>query len=202
MPSWIKNDDKWQKAEEIVAKERGKSKEDFTDSDWAYVTGVYKRMGGKVQKSLTQDDIIDAFSNTFRRFITIQELQEKAKAYLSPDKRFTVAVDFDGVIVSYDGWKGEGVFGSPMPGVQVAMKILRSLGALIIIFTTRSEVDAIAEYCQGNGIEYDFINRNPYQPAGLSGKIMADVYLDDRALRFDNWNDALNDVTSLMAARG
>jgi len=47
MPSWVKNEDKWAKAKEIVKKEYDLSEKDG-DKFWKLVAGVYKQMGGKV----------------------------------------------------------------------------------------------------------------------------------------------------------
>ena len=42
-----------------------------------------------------------------------------------------------------------------------------------------------------HNIAYDYINENPTQPDNTSGKIIADVYLDDRGIcfkgRWDSW---------------
>lgn len=47
MPSWVKNEDKWAKAKEIVKEEYNLSEKD-EDKFWKLVAGVYKQMGGKV----------------------------------------------------------------------------------------------------------------------------------------------------------
>ena len=41
------DESKWKKAEEAIAKSTGKSKSDFSDSEWAQVNSVYQNMGGK-----------------------------------------------------------------------------------------------------------------------------------------------------------
>ena len=49
----------------------------------------------------------------------------------------------------------------------------------------------LGSYLKEHNITYDYINENPGQPDGTSGKIMADVYLDDRGIcfrgRWDSW---------------
>ena len=40
----------------------------------------------------------------------------------------TIAVDFDGVIADYDGWKGPEILGSPRQDVIAALRELRSHG--------------------------------------------------------------------------
>jgi hypothetical protein len=98
----------------------------------------------------------------------------------------TIAVDFDGVISDYRGWKGKGNFAPPINGASEFLGQLRKEKWKIIIHTTRSETDKIAEFLNENKIPYDHINFNPDNVKfGLSyGKPLADVYLDDRAIRF------------------
>lgn len=97
----------------------------------------------------------------------------------------TICVDFDGVIAQYDGFKGNDIFGDPIDGVQSAMEVLKKKGFTIIIFTTRTASSKLKKYLNDNHITYDYINENPDQPKGSnSGKPIADIYLDDRAICF------------------
>lgn len=53
MPSWIKgkdNEEKWEKAKEIVKKQYSLTEDDGEDF-WKLVVGVYKRMGGEIKKA-------------------------------------------------------------------------------------------------------------------------------------------------------
>lgn len=95
----------------------------------------------------------------------------------------TICVDFDGVIAQYDGFKGNDIFGDPIDGVQSAMEVLKKKGFTIIIFTTRTASSKLKKYLNDNHITYDYINENPDQSKGSnSGKPIADIYLDDRAI--------------------
>lgn len=97
----------------------------------------------------------------------------------------TICVDFDGVIAQYDGFKDNDIFGDPIDGVQSAMEVLKKKGFTIIIFTTRTASSKLKKYLNDNHITYDYINENPDQPKGSnSGKPIADIYLDDRAICF------------------
>lgn len=40
-------------------------------------------------------------------------------------RRKTIAVDFDGVLAEYDGWKGDDQLGSPRMDVVKVLKLLR-----------------------------------------------------------------------------
>jgi hypothetical protein len=109
-----------------------------------------------------------------------------------------IAVDFDGVIANYDEWKGRGIFGKPVEGVAVGLIYLRANGHKIMVYTCRSEIDDVEKYLKVHEIPYDFINhcpendKNNLHPA----KQYADVYIDDRGIRFEGkWdNDFLNAV--------
>lgn len=50
MPSWVKDEDKWEKAKKIVKKEYNLSEKD-EEKFWRLVTGIYKRMGGEIKAS-------------------------------------------------------------------------------------------------------------------------------------------------------
>ena len=96
------------------------------------------------------------------------------------NSRRTIAVDFDGVIAEYDGYKGWGVLGEPRLDVLEALRELRSEGWKIVIHTTRGEHE-ISGYLAQHGIPFDEINRNSdYETVGP--KPVADLYWDDRAV--------------------
>src|SRR6202000_1693327 len=57
----------------------------------------------------------------------------------SPDRQLTIAVDFDGVVADYDGWKGCDVFGVPRSDVRHVLNILHEEGWKIVIHTTRAQ---------------------------------------------------------------
>jgi adenylylsulfate kinase len=97
-------------------------------------------------------------------------------------RRPSLAVDFDGVIADYDGWRGHGVIGKPRADVVHALRLLAAEGWKIIVHTTRS-AEEIAAYLQVFAIPFEEINRNSdYRNAGA--KPVATVYWDDRALRY------------------
>jgi len=109
----------------------------------------------------------------------------------------TIAVDFDGTIAEYSGWKGKGVFGPPLDGAREGLLKLKYDGWVIIINTTRLEVDQISEYLKRNNLCYDYINFNPanVEQALHPAKVLADVYLDDRGFRFmGNWAETVENV--------
>lgn len=111
--------------------------------------------------------------------------------------RRTIAVDFDGVIANYDGWKGHGVLGDPREDVVGALRTLRAEGWKIVIHTTRG-IDEVQAYLERHGIPRDEINGNSdYQTKGV--KPVADVYWDDRAVRYSG--DAKKDLELIRSFR-
>jgi hypothetical protein len=109
----------------------------------------------------------------------------------------TIAVDFDGVLAEYDGWKGEEHLGSPRADVVSVLRLLRQEGWKIVIHTTRSELH-ISDYLTRHDIPYDEINRNSsYGNAG--SKPVATVYWDDRALQYSG--DAFKDLDAIRKFR-
>jgi len=110
----------------------------------------------------------------------------------------TVAVDFDNTIATYEGWSGIGEFGEPIENAQWALKLMKEqLGYEIIIYTCRSEIGLVREYLEKHEIPFDYINHNPKNAEyDLSPvKILADIYIDDRAIGFrGSWNETMSDL--------
>ncbi len=105
------------------------------------------------------------------------------------NRRFTVCVDFDGVIAEYDGRKSRKHFGEPKLGTKDALEMMRDRNWAIIVYTTRGNAE-IAEYMAKHDLPYDWINHNPTIQGNNPGKPIADVYIDDHALRFTGWLNA------------
>ncbi len=107
-----------------------------------------------------------------------------------------VCVDLDGTIAHYTEWFGEHHFGNVIPGCKKALETLRDNNWIIIIYTTRANKKLISEYLIANNIPFDFINENPNQPENaIGGKPFADVYIDDRAIRFNgNWDETIKEA--------
>jgi hypothetical protein len=110
-----------------------------------------------------------------------------------------IAVDLDGTLLEYDGWKGPAHFGKPIPGVVSTLHELKKLSWAVVIWTTRKNDHALKAYLEKHDIPYDYINKHPWQPPRSSHKITADVYLDDRAMRFTgNTANLTNRILDVM----
>jgi hypothetical protein len=113
------------------------------------------------------------------------------------DEILTVAVDFDGVIADYDGWQGEGTFGSPRADVVETLRVLRTEGWKIVVYSSRA-TEEIRPYLTEHAVPFDEINRNSlFQTGGV--KPVATVYWDDRACRYSG--DAHKDLETIRNFR-
>jgi len=103
------------------------------------------------------------------------------------DERYTIAVDFDGVIHSYTSpWvNAETIPDQPVPG---AIEWLREMGRHfeVVIHTTRGKTavgqHAVKKWLHENGLEWGLA------AVVTAEKVAALIYLDDRAVRFDGTN--------------
>lgn len=95
---------------------------------------------------------------------------------------FTVAVDLDGTLAAQEEPFDPGSIGPPRPRAQYWLRRLRDAGARIIVFTVRGDRDLVADWLREHEMPFDHINENPDQPPDSSGKVLADVYWDDRAV--------------------
>jgi len=116
----------------------------------------------------------------------------------------TVVVDFDGVIAQYDGWKGVGVFGDPMPDVAESLRTFQSWGWRIIIFTVRQNTEALFKYFYDNKIPFHSINSIAHNPPNTGPKPIADVYIDDRDWQSVGkpflWSEVMSRMCELYAS--
>lgn len=93
-----------------------------------------------------------------------------------------IAIDFDGVICkrrgipTIRGWDND----EPMEGALDAINLLIRQGKKVWIFTSNSEPEKIVEWLARNGFPKLEVT-NIKKPAH--------VYIDDRAIRFTNWQD-------------
>ena len=94
----------------------------------------------------------------------------------------TVAVDLDGTLAenlpTFDPEK----IGKPRKNARKWLQRFRRAGARIVIFTVRGDEDLVREWLARHRMPYDYVNENTDQPADSSGKIVAEVYWDDRAV--------------------
>jgi hypothetical protein len=123
----------------------------------------------------------------------------------------SIAVDFDHVIHSYhDGWHDGRIYGTPMPGAFDAIRALQAQGYAVFIHTSREDVATVAEWIlEHSGIATHFVSDQSTLPpfwdnTGIvlvtNRKLGAVAYIDDRAIRFTTWPQALSDLSQYEQA--
>lgn len=109
------------------------------------------------------------------------------EGYYGKLKGKVVAIDFDGVISAYDGWKGIDDLGCDSLGADTIIQELIDRGAEVWVYSCRLSEDLN----KGHTIQElrkklaDWLNFNKYpvelQIWDMPGKPIADLYIDDRA---------------------
>ena len=108
------------------------------------------------------------------------------------NKQLTIAVDFDGTLCEY-AFPDIGTQSSEQIELMNLLIQLKQNGHKLILWTNRGDneqyksLSNAIDWCKQKGLEFDAINENlPNQKklSGYSPKIMADYYIDDKALTF------------------
>lgn len=117
---------------------------------------------------------------------------------------YVIAVDFDGTLCEYDFPR----IGEQKQHHKELLDLLISMrvkGHKLILWTCRGDneeypcLSEAVEWCKNQGLEFDAINENIAGTKKLSGpspKVVADYYLDDKALIFNN-EDNLQSINFL-----
>jgi hypothetical protein len=119
------------------------------------------------------------------------------------DQPLTIAVDLDGTLAHYSGWKGYHCIGDPLPGAVDVCRTLVEAGHTLFVYTCRC-CDAPIIGADGGGEPFAVSNPAVSESAARHiqiwlrwhgfplmtvwtgpGKPFADVYLDDRAFRIE-----------------
>lgn len=100
----------------------------------------------------------------------------------------TVAIDFDGVICSLDTLPGYKM-GQPIDGALDAIIELQSRGYTLIVFTVRGAS------MQGTKAVMDWLRYFKFPALPVTAvKPNSDYYIDDRAIRFIDWKQAMGAI--------
>lgn len=107
-------------------------------------------------------------------------------------ERPTLCVDFDGVIHDYDPAKWPKM-GLPKPGCNQALQELVDRGYRIVVWTSRASKKENIDHVRDWLDYYDI----PYHD--ISGvKINAVAYIDDRGIRFETWQQTMEQIDLLL----
>lgn len=126
----------------------------------------------------------------YRKHLTKRNAIRKS---LGPKSGPTIAVDLDGTLATYESYEPDEI-GTPIRSTVELVNKLHAIGCQIIVFTCRDSEYLVAMWLEDAGVSYDAINETPGQPMG-SGKVLADIYLDDRAV---NIRDGLQAVADML----
>jgi ribonucleotide monophosphatase NagD (HAD superfamily) len=98
----------------------------------------------------------------------------------------TIMIDLDGVLCTEEQFFNRPL-AEPIDGAQEAVRRLRAAGHTVVIYTARGwgEYKVTQHWLETHGFEYDGLHM---------GKPIADVWIDDRAVRFEDWASALQVV--------
>jgi hypothetical protein len=114
----------------------------------------------------------------------------------------TVAIDFDGVIHQYSkGWNDGTIYDYAVVGAFKSIEILQKTHA-VAIFTTR-EVQSIIDWFRSYGYENCTTEWTPpfwndqEKILVTNIKPAAQVYIDDRGIRFKDWDQTIDELRRL-----
>ena len=117
----------------------------------------------------------------------------------------TIAVDLDGVIFEYRDWKGIEHFGKPIKNARRSLDMFRKMGFKIVVYTCRTNPKLHTEYPLP---QLELMVRKallsaeiPFDEVSIGGKPIALYYIDDRGIRFENWEDTMFQISILEKKR-
>lgn len=122
--------------------------------------------------------------------------------------RKTIAIDFDGVIHKYSkGWHDGTIYDEPIDGAFEAIRELMDKGFAVYVLSSRKSWDIIRWIQSHTGELHDepipYIFKTEHvmlwhkvwdkdHVLGVTNrKLPAIAYIDDRAIKFENWKDIL-----------
>ena len=115
------------------------------------------------------------------------------------DETKTIAIDFDGVIHSFElGFHDGTIYGTPLPGSLESIKRIAKKYK-IVIYTAKAKKDRpLINNKTGTELVWEWLKK--YEIDSLISEVTAEkpraiCYIDDKAIQFINWNQALNDLS-------
>lgn len=121
-------------------------------------------------------------------YLTAADVFKRIQTHYNRTRPKVIAVDFDGTLCM-NKWPD---IGAPYLDLINRLKELRRDGHKVILWTCRERmrlVEAVA-WCSGYGLFFDAVNDNIKEYIDHFGsnsrKILADIYIDDKAMRPDD----------------
>ena len=115
-------------------------------------------------------------------------IEPRLKEVDNLDKRKTISIDFDGVIHKYSkGFQGlDNAYDPPMEGAIESIVKLYNEGYTLKILSSRPK-EVIYSWLEKYGL-------SKYIKEVSNHKFPATVYIDDRGMLFENWNQCLDEL--------
>ena len=115
-----------------------------------------------------------------------------------PDELVNIAVDFDGVIhKNSKGYHDGTIYDEPVEGVREALEKL-SEKYTVIIYTAKARRDrGLVNGMSGVQLVWDWLKEHDlskYVSKVTAEKPRAVAYIDDKGIKFDNWNNVLSQI--------
>jgi hypothetical protein len=105
------------------------------------------------------------------------------------EARKQIAIDWNGVLDTYTGWRGASYTYPPRDGIAEFLQSLQSYGYDIVIMTA-ADPDIVRKWLDDYGLSH-------YVKEVTDHKVPALVYLDDRAVQFTgDFDQALERIVS------
>jgi hypothetical protein len=125
----------------------------------------------------------------------------KPKFYFSEEEERTISIDFDGVIHNDSlGWHDGTIYGEPIVGSLESIKKLAE-NYKLVLFTAKAKPDRpLVDGKTGVELIWEWLEK--YNIKDCFSEITAEkprclFYIDDKAIRFINWETALKDIENL-----
>lgn len=115
---------------------------------------------------------------------------------ITEDSMTTIALDFDGVIHKYSkGWQDGSCYDVPMEGaIEMLTDLLEHYNVCILSTRDCQQIeDWLKKYAPLLACQILPFHQIRWERKGVVGitnrKILAEMYIDDRAVTFTNWKD-------------
>ena len=117
-------------------------------------------------------------------------------------EKVTICIDFDGVIhESNKGFHDGKCYGSPIDSTYEALKELSANYSLVIYTCKANPNRPLIDGKTGTELVWEWLkkyNMSNFIDDVVFGKPHALAYIDDKAIRFDSWEKALDDINVLI----
>lgn len=115
--------------------------------------------------------------------------------------KYTIAIDFDGVVHRYSqGWHNGTAYDVPMDGAYSALLMLLDQYS-VFIFSSRDSQEIVHwfnKHLPDLKVEEIPEDMDMWKKKGVIGvttrKLPAYVIIDDRAIKFENWAETLDEI--------